>query len=162
MAQAQPTGEKAKGGGMMGFLLVCLVLAGMGGGGGFFLVRHAMDVARAEAKTQIDETKAAVPAAYSGTRHALALPPVITNMASSGTWVRLEASLVYDEAGGKLPQTLAAEISEDMLAYLRSLTVGHIAGPSGFLHLKADLTERAQLRSEGRVEDILIQSLVFE
>ncbi|NJR14141.1 MAG: flagellar basal body-associated FliL family protein [Phyllobacteriaceae bacterium] len=162
MAQALSSTEKPKGGGIAGLLALIVVLAGAGGGGGFFLVRHAMDVARTEAKTQSEEAKKTVPEAYAGTRHALALPPVITNMASSGTWVRLEASLVYDEAGGKLPQTLAAEISEDMLAYLRSLTVGHIAGPSGFLHLKADLTERAKLRSEGRVEDILIQSLVFE
>lgn len=153
---------KAAKGGMIGFLAVTLALAGVGAGGGFFLVRHAMEVARSEAKSESEAAKAEVKADYAGTRKAAGLPPIITNLATPGTWVRLEAAVVYDEAEGKLPPALPAEITEDILAFLRTLTVGHITGPSGFLHLKDDLNERAALRSNGVVKDVLIQMLVIE
>ncbi|MCU0832685.1 MAG: flagellar basal body-associated FliL family protein [Rhizobiaceae bacterium] len=153
---------KPKGGGLVPFIAVTLVLAALGGGGGFMLVRHAMEVARGEAKTEQAQAKIAVPDAVSGTRTAVALPPLITTMATSGTWVRLETVMVYDAAKGQPAPTLAPQLTEDMLAFLRTLTIGHVTGPSGFLHLKQDLTERARLRSDGFVEDILIQVLVFE
>jgi flagellar FliL protein len=151
-----------KSGGLIAFLAVTLVLAGAGGGGGFLLVRHAMEVARSEAKAEAEAAPQDLPEAVSGSKRAEALPPLITTLATSGAWVRLEAAMVYDAEAGKLPATLPMQLTEDMLAYLRTLTVAHISGPSGFLHLKQDLAERARIRSEDRVEDILIQVLVFE
>jgi flagellar protein FliL len=153
---------KQKGGGLVVFLAVVFALAALGGCGGFFLVRHAMEVARTEAEAEKAADIAAAPAAYAGTHVAVSLPPLITTMATSGTWVRLETVMVYDEANGKPPATLAPQLTEDMLAFLRTLTIAHVTGPSGFLHLKQDLAERARLRSDGFVEDILIQVLVFE
>jgi flagellar FliL protein len=152
----------AKGAGVVPFLAVTLALAAAGGGGGFFLVKHAMAVAREDAAKAASQEPEKLPEHVSGTKRAEHLPPLITTLATSGAWVRLEAAMVYDSAPGKLPPTLTLEITEDMLAYLRTLTVSHIAGPSGFQHLKQDLAERALIRSEGRVEDILIQVLVFE
>lgn len=151
-----------KAGGLVAFLGLTLILAGAGGGGGFFLVRHAMEVARSEAKAQAEAAPKDLPDSVAGTMRAEALPPLITTLATSGAWVRLEAAMVYNAEAGKLPPTLPMQLTEDMLAYLRTLTVAHISGPSGFLHLKQDLAERARIRSEDRVEDILIQVLVFE
>ncbi|MGB3387257.1 MAG: flagellar basal body-associated FliL family protein [Pseudaminobacter sp.] len=88
------------------------------------------------------------------------LPPITTNLAApTTTWVRLEASIVLDE-----PQeaTLADEIHQDLLAYLRTVRLHQVEGASGFQHLKADLTERARIRSEGHVKQVLIRTLIFE
>jgi flagellar protein FliL len=109
-----------------------------------------------------EAAKKQIAAEYTGSMQTEVLPAVITNMATPDSWVRMEALLVYDRANGKLPATLPAEITEDILALMRTLTLSHVAGPSGFLHLKGDIVERASQRSEGRVSDVLISTLVFE
>ena len=148
--------------GLGGFIAIVLVLAGVAAAGGYGLVTHAMQVATDKSKADTETAKKAVSVEYTGTKQTVPLPPIITNMATPNSWVRMEATLVYDGAEGKLPATLPAEITEDILALVRSLTLGHVTGPSGFLQLKGDIAERAYQRSEGRVSDVLILSLVFE
>jgi flagellar protein FliL len=153
--------DKAKSG-IGGFIGVIVVLTGVAAAGGYSLVNHAMHVATDKSKIETETAKKTIAAEYTGTMQTVMLSPVITNMATPDSWVRMEASLVYDGADGKLPPNLPAEITEDILALMRTLTLGHVSGPSGFLHLKGDIVERAYQRSEGRVSDVLIQSLVFE
>ena len=148
--------------GLGGFIAIVLVLAGVAAAGGYGLVTHAMQIATDKSKADTETAKKAVSVEYTGTKQTVPLPPIITNMATPNSWVRMEATLVYDGAEGKLPATLPAEITEDILALVRSLTLGHVTGPSGFLQLKGDIAERAYQRSEGRVSDVLILSLVFE
>ena len=164
MAKKKPeTAQNEKPKNAMGaFIGVVLVLAGVAAAGGYSLVDHAMKVATDKSKLDTETAKKSIAVEYTGTMQTVALTPVITNMATSDSWVRMEASLVYDGADGKLPPNLPAEITEDILALMRTLTLGHVSGPSGFLHLKGDIVERANQRSEGRVSDVLIQSLVFE
>lgn len=111
-------------------------------------------------------TEAAAPAAEHGTGGAPAgsvlvqLAPIVTNLAApTEVWVRLEASLVLDEAQS---QELSEQIHQDLLAYLRTLKMHQVEGASGYLHLKADLRERAAIRSGGHVRDVLIRTLLFE
>lgn len=88
------------------------------------------------------------------------LPPITTNLAApTTTWVRLEASIVLDE---RQPETLADEIHQDLLAFLRTVRLHQVEGASGFQHLKADLEERARIRSDGHVKQVLIRTLIFE
>lgn len=141
---------------------IIVVLAGVAAAGGYGLVNHAMTIAAKKSRSDTEHAKQVISEEYTGTKHTMALPSVITNMATPDSWVRMEAALVYDEAEGKLPQTLPAEITEDILALMRTLTLGHVSGPSGFLHLKDDIVERAFQRSNGRVSDVLILTLVFE
>jgi flagellar protein FliL len=164
MAKQKPEMAKSEASksGLGGFIGVVLVLAGIAAAGGFSLVNHAMHVAMDKSKLDTETAKKSIAVEYTGTMQTVALAPVITNMATPDSWVRMEASLVYDGADGKLPPNLPAEITEDILALMRTLTLGHVSGPSGFLHLKGDIVERANQRSEGRVSDVLIQSLVFE
>jgi flagellar FliL protein len=79
--------------------------------------------------------------------------------APSDVWVRMEASLVFDTPQ---PTELALAVHQDLLAYLRTLKLHQIEGPSGFQHLKADLEERAKIRSDGHVTQVLIRTLLFE
>ncbi len=57
------------------------------------------------------------------------MPPIVTNIANpTDTWVRLEASIVFDPKALPHPDVVAAEIATDELAYLRTVSLGRIAG----------------------------------
>ena len=88
------------------------------------------------------------------------LAPIVTNLAAPTTaWVRLEAAIVLDEPQ---PAALANEVHQDLLAFLRTVRLHQVEGASGFQHLKADLEERARIRSDGHVKQVLIRTLIFE
>jgi flagellar FliL protein len=57
---------------------------------------------------------------------------------------------------------MAAAIAEDVVAYLRTVPITQLEGPSGLLHLREDLNDRARIRSGGKVKELVIQSLVLE
>jgi flagellar protein FliL len=88
------------------------------------------------------------------------LEPITTNLGTpADMWIRLEMSLVFNSE----PDVEMAEvIHQDLLAYLRTVKVHQIQGASGFQHLKADLSERASIRSEGAVREILIRTMILE
>lgn len=88
------------------------------------------------------------------------LAAITTNLASpADTWIRLEVSVVYD---APQPPALAEQIQQDLLAFVRTVKLHQIEGASGYQHLKADLDERAALRSEGHAKQILIRTLLVE
>lgn len=88
------------------------------------------------------------------------LPLITTNMAAPmDIWVRMDVSLLIEK---ELPTETAAMVHQDLLAFMRTLKMHQAEGPSGLQHLKADLRERAMLRTDGRVRDVLIRTLVFE
>jgi flagellar FliL protein len=60
------------------------------------------------------------------------------------------------------PDLLAAEIGEDLLGFMRTLSVAQIGGASGLQHLREDLNERASTRSEGLVRELIVQTLVVQ
>jgi flagellar FliL protein len=91
------------------------------------------------------------------------LPAIVTNLAAPDrTWLRLEASIIVEAAEAKQADLLAAQIGEDVVAFLRTVTLPQIQGASGFQHLREDLAERVRVRSGGRVRELLIQTLIFE
>jgi len=88
------------------------------------------------------------------------LAPVTTSIASpSDVWVRMEVSIVLDEPQG---EELPGIIQQDLLAYIRTIKMHEIEGASGFRHLKQSLDERAAIRSDGHVKQVLIRTLLFE
>jgi flagellar FliL protein len=90
------------------------------------------------------------------------LPAIVTNLASpQKSWIRLEASIALADAAADSNE-LAAAVAEDVVAFLRTVPVAQLEGPSGLLHLREDLNERARLRSGGKVRELVIQSLVLE
>ena len=89
------------------------------------------------------------------------LPPITTNLAApSDIWLRLELNVVLDEPPDD--PGLADTIHQDLLAFVRTVKMHQIEGASGFQHLKADLAERASIRSDGHVKAVLIRTLLFE
>ena len=74
----------------------------------------------------------------------------------------MQASIVYDDKAVPKPQVLAARIAEDILAYMKTVTLAQIGGASGLEHLREDLNERASIRSDGHVRELIIQTLVVQ
>ena len=90
----------------------------------------------------------------------VALEPVTTNLSyPSDNWIRVEVSLVFND---EPDDALADQIHQDILAYLRTVSLQQIEGPRGFQYLRDDLRERVKLRSEGRVNDLLLRTFVIE
>lgn len=92
--------------------------------------------------------------------HLFPLEPITTNLEDpADTWIRLELVLVFKEQ----PEPKIAEmVAQDLLAYLRTVKARQVDGASGFQHLKSDLDERAQIRSAGKIEQVLVKTMLFE
>jgi flagellar protein FliL len=91
------------------------------------------------------------------------LPPIIANLAEpSDSWVRVQASIVFDVKAVQKPDVLAAEIAEDLLGFMRTLSLAQIGGARGLQHLREDLSERASTRSGGLVRELIVQTLVVQ
>jgi flagellar protein FliL len=100
---------------------------------------------------------------YGGETSVRELPPIIANLAEpSDAWVRVQASIVFDGKAVPKPDLLATEIGEDLLGFMRSLSVAQIGGASGLQHLREDLNERASTRSGGLVRELIVQTLVVQ
>jgi flagellar protein FliL len=136
-----------------------LIAVGIGGGLGFILAGRATTLAEDE----IHRISTDVPPKYGPDMTLLDLPPIITNLADpTSAWIRLQAAIVYDNKAVAKPQMLAAEIGEDILAYMKTVTLAQIGGASGLEHLREDLNERAAIRSEGHVREVIIQTVVVQ
>jgi len=95
-------------------------------------------------------------------RHIIPLAPIITDMSpQEGGRVRVEIALVSDDVR-PLELDLVADIANDFVALLRQTTVSQIKGASGFMYLREDLLERARMRSQNKISNILITNLVIE
>jgi flagellar FliL protein len=91
------------------------------------------------------------------------LPPIVTNLgAPQDTWVRLEGSIVFDPKTLPHPEAVAGEIGDDVLAYLRTVSLHQLEGPIGLESIRQDLNERAATRSGGKVRAFVIKTLVVQ
>jgi flagellar basal body-associated protein FliL len=91
------------------------------------------------------------------------LAPIVTNLAAPETsWVRLQAAIVYDGEALPQPDVLVSEVTADIVAFLRTMTFESIEGADGLRRLHEDLSERAAIRSEGKIRELIIQALVVQ
>jgi flagellar protein FliL len=91
------------------------------------------------------------------------LPPIVTNLgAPPDTWVRLEGSIIFDPKTLSHPEAMAAQIGDDVLAYLRTVSLRQLEGPIGLENIRQDLSERAATRSGGKVRGFVIRTLVVQ
>ena len=91
------------------------------------------------------------------------LPPIVTNLAEPAeTRVRLQVAIVYPKKGVEKPDILAARISDDIIAFMKTLSVAQLQGASGLQALREDLNDRAVTRSEGKVKEVMIENLVVQ
>ncbi|MEI9899721.1 MAG: flagellar basal body-associated FliL family protein [Hyphomicrobium sp.] len=145
------------------FILVLAVLTLAAAGVGFLSGQQIVAGSQAPAAGN-----AAQHAGYLGERQRLEsaklrpLTPIVTNLAEAPpVWIRLEASLVFDEVPADA-EALMARISEDIVGFLRTLSLKQIEGATGFQYLSEDLNERVRARSDGAVRELIIQGLIVE
>jgi len=162
---SDPTAEApAPGGSMMKWLatMLALTLVAVAGGGalGSYLVASIKRSVESKAKpdtTTVAEGKAA------NDMNLRDLPPVVTNLAEpADAWVRVQASIVFDPKLVAKPDVLAAQISEDIMGFMKTVSLTQIGGASGLQHLREDLNERAMIRSDGKVRELIIEALVVQ
>ena len=60
------------------------------------------------------------------------------------------------------PEAAAAKIGDDILAYLRTVSLKQIEGPIGLENLRQDLNERAATRTGGKTREFMIRTLVVQ
>lgn len=109
-------------------VVLTLIAIGAGALAGLHLFAAAERVA--------DAKKAAAPpplaTSYAGSARLRKLSPIVTNLgAPSNNWARIEASMVTDSMSDEDAGILAAHISEDIVTYLRSASVGQFEDLAG-------------------------------
>lgn len=124
---------------------------------------HFAETAKKGLRNSSQSAPATTTSKYAGATDLRELPPIIANLADpADAWVRLQVSIVYDGGAGPKPDVMATQIAEDILGFLRTVTLAQIGGASGLQHLREDLNERATIRSEGQVRELIIQTLVVQ
>lgn len=145
------------------FILIVAALTLAAGGIGFLCGLQIISSAQDSMRAAGGEPAAAHgDAARTANAKLRALSPIVTNLAEAKpVWIRIESSLVFDE----IPEdadALAARISEDIVGFLRTVSMKQIEGATGFQHLTEDLNERVRVRSNGRARELIIQGLIVE
>jgi flagellar FliL protein len=137
--------------------LAIVILLGVGAGAAFEALRPA---------STPDLDKSAEPSASAAPAQAstiVDLPPIVTNLgAPQDTWVRLEGSIIFDPKTLPHPEAVGAQIGDDVLAYLRTVSLRQLEGPIGLESIRQDLNERAATRSGGKVRAFVIRTLVVQ
>ncbi len=135
-------------------IVICLAASA---GAGFEMLRPAAPPATVEKPAETAVTAAGQ------TSTIVDLPPIVTNLgAPPDTWVRLEGSIIFDPKTLSHPEALAGQIGDDVLAYLRTVSLPQLQGPIGLENIRQDLNERAATRSGGKVRGFVIRTLVVQ
>ncbi len=169
-ADAGHSGESGGKGWIMGLVLATVLAGGAGAGMGFVLAPkfsatppHENLAEQAQQQAQQEELSPL----YTGDHIVVRLQPITTNLgAPQRSWARLEGALVVkrteDMVDEQVQQELALRVQQDTLAFLRTISLKDLQGPGSLAFLRDDLNQRAKVRSEGRVEEFIILSLVVE
>ncbi len=90
------------------------------------------------------------------------LAPIVTNLREPSTlYVRLEAVVVL-EPNTPDSAVIAAKIGDDLVSYLRTVSLSELEGPTGFQYLREDLKKRSLQLGAGKVKDLFLQSFVIQ
>jgi flagellar FliL protein len=143
------------------------VLTLLAAGGGWFVgnmlapppaEKPAAEVAKAEGGKEGEGAE--IPHISTQENGIVLLDPITSNLAyPSDNRVRLEVALMFK---GAPDVKLAEEIHQDIMAYMRTVSLQQVQGPRGFQYLREDLQERVDLRSEGRVTNVMFRTFVIE
>lgn len=159
-ATAEPAPKK-KAGALIALVVLTLIALGTGGGLGIHLASTVEQAVTAREAELPEKTPTELK--YSGDMVLVRLEPVIANLsAPSNTWVRIESSIVFENGALANPEASAAQIAQDMIAYLRTLSLSQLQGPTALQYLRDDLNERAMLRTDGQVRELIIETMVVQ
>ncbi|WP_234053953.1 MULTISPECIES: flagellar basal body-associated protein FliL [unclassified Xanthobacter] len=158
--------EGNTGGGRRGLLIALAVLtliAAITGAGIGYLLGNTVEASVSARIASSTSDKEGPPLRYSGDLTIKELKPLVVNLAApSSTFVRVEAALVFKNGALANPDVTAAEVREDIMAYMRSLSLSQLEGPSALQQLREDLNDRASTRTEGKITELVLETLVVQ
>lgn len=177
---AEETGGKAAAGGGKGAFVIALVLLaviGAGAGAGFSLMFFSADATPHEAASD----KRHLQIVQGATKHGEAkdegthgtaetskvqianLDPILVTLAGpQRSWARLELGIILEGASTPDDAILLKSMTEDIMAFMRTVPLVHVETAAGVEYLREDIEEIARLRSKGRARSIILRSLVVE
>ncbi|WCM58663.1 flagellar basal body-associated FliL family protein [Candidatus Liberibacter asiaticus] len=87
------------------------------------------------------------------------LQPIITNFDSSPKdWLRLDIALICKDIPDKV---FLETLHQDIMAYIRTVSIKQITGAQGFRYFKEDIEERVKLRSQGFVSSVIFRTFII-
>ncbi|WP_240532028.1 flagellar basal body-associated FliL family protein [Candidatus Liberibacter americanus] len=87
------------------------------------------------------------------------IQPIITNLVDAPKhWIRLEIALICNDI---LDKSLLEFIQQDIIAYIRTVSIKQISGPQGFRYLKNDIEDRIRLRSKNLVSTVILRTFII-
>lgn len=91
------------------------------------------------------------------------LDPIIVSLAgNSGTFLRMELAIILKDGADAQSDEDRLRIGSELAAFTQTMSIDQISGPSGFMHLREDLLDRARLSTAGAAQDVLVLSWVSE
>lgn len=140
-------------------LLIGLLIAVLGGAGGFYLVYFGV-LAGGKAPTEAD----VMPVAALPDIRFVELDPLIVSLGptSANRHLRFVAQLEVEKAYEADLQTLRPRVVDVLNSYLRALETRDLEGPAALTRIRAQMLRRIQIvAGEGRVRDLLIMEFVL-
>lgn len=138
---------------------------GIGGGAafGYFAIPLATEsVIAVDARPADPASKEAAPGRFPSDAIEITIPSIIVDLSGEPkSRVRLDLSAVAVH-GTPESGLLKNEIREDVMAYLKGMTVADVQGISGFQNLREQLEDRARIRGRGAILGLLIGGFVIE
>ena len=103
-----------------------------------------------------------MPSRFPSDAREIAIPPIIVDLKGEpASRVRIDLSVIAVH-GTAESGVLKDEVREDVIAYLKGLTIADIQGARGFQNLREQLDDRAKIRGRGAILGILIGGLLVE
>ena len=138
------------------------LITAVSAGAGVLSSLHLLSTIQRIADSQKEVQERPVASAFSASTRLRKISPVVTNLAApAGAWIRMEASVVTDQLNEEA-NVLVAQLGEDIVSYLRTVSPTQIEGARGLQYLREDLNERAAVRSRGKVHELIIETLVVQ
>jgi flagellar protein FliL len=90
------------------------------------------------------------------------LTPIVVNLRDpANLYVRLEAAVVLDPSVQD-GAAIAAKVADDLVGYVKTVSLSEIEGPTGYQYFREDLRRRAVQIGGGKVKELLLQSFVVQ
>lgn len=141
-------------------LLIGIVLALAGGGGGFFAVKSGLLFADSAESEHAEGVKVSPLPDIAF----VALEPLVINLGpqAGNQNLRLSAELEVEKSHEKEVASILPRVMDVLNGYLRAVNPNELEDPSALIRLRAQMLRRVQIvTGEGRVRDLLVMEFVL-
>lgn len=91
------------------------------------------------------------------------LSPIVTNLAEpANNWIRLQSAIVFNPEELPHPEKTIAELTSDITGYLRTIPLSSLEGADGLRRLQEELSDRAAIRSNGKIHEFIVETMVVQ